>query len=444
MAIRDVQSVHNRTTALESTVSVLQAKLEQFELRVPYTTSPPPLALLLAYSSDGVQTYEIELDTVDALTLLCLDIELKNVRRMSTSERESRRRDSKGSVNLLRAVAGFQDRLFQLDQFTNLTSRSMSNVPNNNTSTFVPSNFTPPLSGDPSPHFYTPRITPLLFKQLPNSRDQTSCLLPAFESLLILHPINHLPTLMSRVKVIAAGEFNNTMERGMTMAFFSLICIALALGALAHRAKVRAEGTGGSGGVEDVSIGDVVRLWAMSVKALQKAQMLEEVQPPLPNQQPSPPLSSKASTTPTRVQPAATTSTSRPTSTTLAKQQDQERYTPQTDRLVASLLHLIFLLHLPELDIGKDGSGPVLEGWLNENVVDMVQRTLADVKSLAGRLGVFRDPDSVPANPTTMIGVGSVGDVPWMKEERRRWCAAIHFYDWFVFLLLPLSLPRSS
>lgn len=282
-----------------------------------------------------------------------------------------------------------------------------------------------------------PCITPLLLSFIPsNTSIVTVDLLASLQSLLALHPIMHFPTFSARVKLHCGGDVRPSSPSVPSMSFFAAMTIALALGGLAFKAPSRSNDGGGSG----LTDAEIMRLFYISEQALTFSYDVESasrigsgiiasggisptlLSPPIPIPGPNQDSHSRRNAYP----PAS--AATMPTAASVLDTQTRAAMTQcQFDQLIAGLLQLVFLLHLPALHSAKDGTESIMEGGaLDEKHLDKIGRVMASVGTVARRLGVMIDPFTGTANG----GDAAAGRMSvWEREERRRLGCAVLFYE---------------
>jgi len=411
-------------------IAALEARLPPLAL-VP----PPPPTL---YTATGMSTRPTSLDNFTLAWLAALKVPTSSLRSLESRSPSAMAKFVKlvKSKKVLAEAAGAWDRAFLPPEYafpipasitsTSATATAGVGLVNSINHTAYP--------------FQTPKITSLMLTLLPPATTQSVVLLPALQSLLILHPICHFQRFQARCRLLETyqpdgqpwaaqlaarmdQEGPETMykdEEEPTLAMYAATVAGLAVGALAHRAELRAKGlpipsstpgpTLGHGQVHGYAHGhghgngngndghhhhhhpgiapgntpgitdaNPTKMFAISLRALEKSGYLESTHE-MEDAQPS----------------------------------------LGTDKVLAGLFQVLFLLFCGELEDNAEG---VLDGVREERVGELLARVMAGVRVAASAVGLLNDPDEVAAR------WGHRGMSLWQKEERRRLAAAVVYYD---------------
>ena len=400
-------------------IAALEARLPPLAL-VP----PPPPSL---YTAPGMSARPTPLDTFTLAWLAALKVPTTSLRSLESRSPSAMHKFVKlvKSKKVLAEAAGAWDRAFLPPGYPSSTSTAATTTG-------------PGLANsinNPVYPFQTPKITSLMLTLLPPATTQSVVLLPALQSLLILHPICHFQRFQARCRLLEtyqpdgqpwAAQLAARMdqegpetvykdEEEPTLAMYAATIAGLAVGALAHRAELRAKGlpipssTPGlahgngdshhlhhhpgvaSGSTPGITDADPTKMFAISLRALEKSGYLEST-----------------------------------------REMEDAQPSLGTDKVLAGLFQVLFLLFCGELEDSAEG---VLDGVREERVSELLARTMAGVRVAAGAVGLLSDPDEVTAR------WGHSGMSLWQKEERRRLAAAVVFYD--AYVLRPIHCYRT-
>ena len=395
-------------------LAALEARLPPLAL-VP----PPPPSL---YTAPGMSARPTPLDGFTLAWLAALKVPTTSLRSLESRSPSAMDKFIKlvKSKKVLAEAAGAWDRAFLPPEYPSSTSTAATTgvgLANSIHNSVYP--------------FQTPKITSLMLTLLPPATTQSVVLLPALQSLLILHPICHFQRFQARCRLLEtyqpdgqpwAAQLAARMdqegpetvykdEEEPTFAMYAATMAGLAVGALAHRAELRAKGlpipsstpglTPGNGdghhlhhqsgivagNTPGITDADPTKMFAISLRALEKSGYLEST-----------------------------------------REMEDAQPSLGTDKVLAGLFQVLFLLFCGELEDSAEG---VLDGVREERVSELLARIMASVRVTAGAVGLLSDPDEVTAR------WGHPGMTLWQKEERRRLAAAVVFYD--AYVLCPTS-----
>ena len=421
--------LENWKESTQMLIAALEARLP------PLALVPPPSPII--YTVTGMSARPTPLDESTLSWLAALKVPTTSLRPLESrsSPTISKFVNLAKSKKVLAEAAGAWDRAFLPSDYahpaTTTTGASMGLGNNfNSINTAYP--------------FQTPKITSLMLTLLPPATTQSVVLFPALQNLLILHPICHFQRFQARCRLLEtyqpdgqpwAAQLAARMdqegpeavhkdEEEPTLAMYAATMAGLAVGALAHRAELRAKGLpiptsppssanphgnryanghdghhahhhvhhhpgiapGNTPGITDA---DPTRMFVVSLRALDKSGYLE---------------------------------------CTHAMEATQPSL--GTDKVLAGLFQVLFLLFCGELEDNAEG---VLDGVREERLGELLARVMAGVRVAADAVGLLSDPDEVTGRR------GQLGMTLWQKEERRRLAAAVIYYDAYV-LCTPLSL----
>jgi len=408
---------------LENWKESAQMLLAALEARLPpLALVPPPPPTL--YTATGMSARPTPLDGFTLAWLAALKVPTSSLRSFESRSVSAVAKFVKlvKSKKILAEAAGAWDRAFLPPEYAfstaaTSTATTVVGLGNNINNTAYP--------------FQTARITSLMLTLLPPATTQSVILLPALQSLLILHPICHFQRFQARCRLLEtyqpdgqpwAAQLAARMdqegpetvykdEEEPTLAMYAATVAGLAVGALAHRAELRAKGLpiptstpgpthphgqvhghengngndghhhhqhphpvialGNTPGITDA---EPTKMFAISLRALEKSGHLE-----------------------------------------CTREMEVARPSLGTDKVLAGLFQVLFLLFCGELEDGAEG---VLDGVREDRVGELLARVMAGVRVAAGAVGLLRDPDEV----TVRLSL-------WQKEERRRLAAAVVYYD---------------
>lgn len=410
--------LENWKESTQMLIAALEARLPPFAL-VP----PPPPSL---YTATGMSARPTPLDGFTLAWLAALKVPTTSLRSLESRSPSAMDKFVKlvKSKKVLAEAAGAWDRAFLPLEYASTSTAATTGVglANSINNTVYP--------------FQRPKITSLMLTLLPPATTQSVVLLPALQSLLILHPICHFQRFQARCRLLEtyqpdgqpwASQLAARMdqegpetvykdEEEPTLAMYAATMAGLAVGALAHRAELRAKGLpipsstpgpahghgqihgsgSGNGNGNDghhhllhsgiapgnapgITDADPTKMFAISLRALEKSGYLEST-----------------------------------------REMEDAQPSLGTDKVLAGLFQVLFLLFCGELEDSAEG---VLDGVREERVGELLARTMAGVRVAAGAVGLLSDPDEVTAR------WGHPGMSLWQKEERRRLAAAVIFYD---------------
>ena len=410
--------LENWKESTQMLIAALKARLPPFAL-VP----PPPPSL---YTATGMSTRPTLLDGFTLAWLAALKVPTTSLRSLESRSPSAMDKFVKlvKSKKVLAEAAGAWDRAFLQPEYasTSTAATTGAGLANSINNTAYP--------------FQTPNITSLMLTLLPPATTQSVVLLPALQSLLILHPICHFQRFQARCRLLETYQPDGQLwaaqlaarmdqegpetvykdEEEPTLAMYAATMAGLAVGALAHRAELRAKGLpipsstpgpahghgqihgsgSGNGNGNDghhhllhsgiapgnapgITDADPTKMFAISLRALEKSGYLEST-----------------------------------------REMEDAQPSLGTDKVLAGLFQVLFLLFCGELEDSAEG---VLDGVREERVGELLARTMASVRVAAGAVGLLSDPDEVTAR------WGHPGMSLWQKEERRRLAAAVVFYD---------------
>jgi len=418
--------LENWKESTQMLIAALEARLP------PLALVPPPPPVL--YTAAGMSARPTPLDEFTLAWLAALKVPTSSLRPLESRSTSAIAKFVKlvKSKKVLAEAAGAWDRAFLPPDYATATTTSTGTTglgSNNNSS-----------NNNTAYPYQTPKITSLMLTLLPPATTQSVVLLPALQNLLILHPLCHFQRFQARCRLLEtyqpdgqpwAAQLAARMdqegpeavykdEEEPTLAMYAATMAGLAVGALAHRAELRAKGLpiptstspssanahghgqvhghghgnghdgyhqhhpphhpgiapGNTPGITDA---DPTRMFVVSLRALEKSGYLE---------------------------------------CTRAMEDGQPSL--GTDKVLAGLFQVLFLLFCGELEDNAEG---VLDGVREERIGELLARVMAGVRIAADAVGLLSDPDEVS------VRWGQQGMTLWQKEERRRLAAAVVYYD---------------
>jgi hypothetical protein len=408
--------LENWKESTQMLIAALEARLPPLAL-VP----PPPPTL---YTATGMSARPTPLDGFTLAWLAALKVPTASLRSLESRSASAIAKFVKlvKSKKILAEAAGAWDRAFLPPEYAFSTTATASTA---TTGTGFNNTAYP---------FQTPKITSLMLTLLPPATTQSVVLLPALQSLLILHPICHFQRFQARCRLLETyqpdgqpwaaqlaarrnQEGPETVykdEEEPTLAMYAATMAGLAVGALAHRAELRAKGlpipgstpnstythgqvhahAHGDGNGNDghhhhpgvapgntpgITDADPTKMFAISLRALEKSGHLE-----------------------------------------CTREMEGAQPSLGADKVLAGIFQVLFLLFCGELEDSAEG---ILDGVREERVGELLARVMAGVRVAACAVGLLSDPDEVTAR------WGHQGMSLWQKEERRRLAAAVVYYD---------------
>ena len=405
-------------------IAALEARLPPLALVPP----PPPRI----YTATGMSARPTLLDEFTLAWLAALKVPTSFLRPLESRSSPAIAKFVKlvKSKKILAEAAGAWDRAFLPPEYALAATATTFTATTGVSTSLGSNNFNSIHTAYP---FQTPKITSLMLTLLPPATTQSVVLFPALQNLLILHPICHFQRFQARCRLLEtyqpdgqpwaaqlAARMNQEGpedvykdEEEPTLAMYAATMAGLAVGALAHRAELRAKGLpipssspssanphghgyvngndghhvhhhpgtapGNTPGITDA---DPTRMFVISLRALEKSGYLE-----------------------------------------CTRAMEDTQPSLGTDKVLAGLFQVLFLLFCGELEDNAEG---VLDGVREERLGELLARVMAGLRVAADAVGLLGDPDEVSAR------WGQQGMTLWQKEERRRLAAAVVYYDAYV------------